>query len=57
MADGTTKMQLGESHMSYAVARIEADGSVKQDCVTDKPNGKVALASFGAATGVARHEK
>jgi hypothetical protein len=57
MADGTSKMQLDESHMSYAVARIDADGSVKQDCVTDKADDKAALTSFVAESGVDRHEK
>lgn len=50
MANGGTKMMLDESHMSYAVAHVESDGSVKQDCVTDQPNEKAAL-SVAASSG------
>ena len=55
MANGTTKMMLDESHMSYAVAHVESDGSMKQDCVTDQPNEKAAL-SVAASSGD-RHDK
>jgi hypothetical protein len=57
MENGAKKMMLDESHMSYAVARVESDGSVRSDCVTDKPNEKAALSAFAAAPGVDRHEK
>ena len=55
MANGATKMMLDESHMSYAVAHVESDGSVKQECVTDQPNEKAAL--IVAASSGDRHDK
>jgi hypothetical protein len=55
MANGATKMMLDESHMSYAVAHVESDGSVKEECVTDQPNEKAAL-SVAASSGD-RHDK
>jgi hypothetical protein len=57
LANGATRVVLGESSMSYAVARIESDGSVKSDCVTDQPSEKAALSVAVAASGVDRHEK
>jgi hypothetical protein len=55
--DGATGMVLDESYMSYAVARVEPDGSVKQDCIENQPNEKAALSAAAAAPGVDSHEK
>lgn len=55
--DGAKGVALDESFMSYAVARIEADGSVKQDCLENQPSEQAALAATVAAPGVDRHEK
>ena len=55
MANGATKMMLDESHMSYAVAHVGSDGSVKQDCVMDQPNEEAALSV--AATSGDSHDK
>jgi hypothetical protein len=57
MANGATRVVLDESSMAYAVARIESDGSVKSDCVTDQPSEKAALDAAVAATGVDKNEK
>ena len=56
-ADGAKHATLDESFMSYAVARVEADGSVKQDCLENQPNAAAALQAAHAAPGVDRHEK
>ena len=56
-ADGGVGMAVPESYMSYAVARIEPDGSVKQDCIDDQPSDLAALKAAAAAPGVDRHEK
>jgi hypothetical protein len=56
-ADGGVGMSVPESYMSYAVARIEADDSVKQDCIDDQPTDQAALKAAAAAPGVDRHEK
>ena len=57
MANGATRVVLDESSMTYAVARIESDGSVKSDCVTDQPSEKAALSAAVAAPGVDKNEK
>ena len=54
---GATGVALDDSHMSYAVARVEPDGSVKQDCLENQPNEAAALKTAAAATGADRHEK
>jgi hypothetical protein len=54
---GATGMTLDESYMSYAVARKEPDGSVKQDCVENQPSEAAALKTAAAAPGVDSHEK
>ena len=54
---GATGMMLDDSYMSYAVARKEPDGSVKQDCVENQPNEAAALKAVAAAPGVDSHEK
>ena len=55
--EGARGMALDESFMSYAVARIEPDGSVKQDCVENQPNEKAALQAAAAAPGVDSHDE
>jgi hypothetical protein len=42
--------------MSYSVATIKPDGSVKQDCVEDQPNAKAALKAVTAAQGVSNEK-
>jgi hypothetical protein len=54
---GATGVTLDESSMSYAVAHVEPDGSVKQDCVENQPNERAALKTAVAAPGVDSHEK
>jgi hypothetical protein len=54
---GATGVTLDESYMSYAVARVEPDGSVKQDCVENQPNGEAALKTAAAAPGADSHAK
>jgi len=56
-AGGGKHAKLDESFMSYAVAHIESDGSVKQDCVENQPSEQAALQAAVAAPGVDRHEK
>jgi hypothetical protein len=56
-AQGAKHAKLDESFMSYAVAHIESDGSVKQDCVENQPSEQAALQAAVAAPGVDRHEK
>jgi hypothetical protein len=53
---GATGVALDDSTMSYAVAHVEADGSVKQDCVENQPNEAAALRT-AAASGADSHEK
>jgi hypothetical protein len=55
--DGATGATLDDSYMSYAVARVEPDGSVKQDCVENQPNEAAALKTAAAAPGADSHEK
>ncbi len=55
-ADGTVSVMLDESYMSYSVATVKPDGTVKQDCVEGQPNSKAALKSVTAAQG-ASNEK
>jgi hypothetical protein len=57
MANGATRVVLGESSMSYAVAHVEANGAVKEDCVTDQPSEKAVLSAAVAAPGVDKNEK
>jgi len=54
---GATGMTLDDSYMSYAVARKEPDGSVKQDCVENQPSEAAALNAAAATPGVDSHEK
>ena len=54
-SDGTTRAVLDESFMSYSVAKVGADGKLKEDCVTNKPTGQAAIDAV--ATGVDNHEK
>jgi hypothetical protein len=54
---GATGVALDESYMSYAVARVEPDGSVKQDCVENQPNEAAALKTAAAVPGADSHEK
>jgi hypothetical protein len=54
---GATGVALDDSHMSYAVARIEPDGSVKQDCIENQPNEAAAIKTAAAAPGADSHEK
>jgi len=56
MSDGTVSVMLDESYMSYSVATVKADGSVKQDCVEGQPSDKAALKSVTTAPG-ANNEK
>ena len=44
LPDGTEMILHDESHMSYAVARKNADGSVTQTCVHGPDAAKAALA-------------
>jgi hypothetical protein len=55
--EGARGMSLDESFMSYATARIEPDGSVKQDCLENQPSEKAALQAAAAAPGVDSHDK
>jgi hypothetical protein len=57
MANGATRVVLDESSMTYSVARIESDGSVKSDCVTGQPTEKAALRAAVTAPGVDKNEK
>jgi len=54
---GATGITLDDSYMSYAVARQEPDGSIKQDCVENQPSEAVALKTAAAMPGVDSHEK
>jgi len=56
LANGTKVAKVDESYMTYAVARIDASGSIKQECVTDKPSAEAALRA-AVATGADSHEK
>jgi hypothetical protein len=56
-AQGAKHAKLDESFMSYAVAHVEADGSVKQDCIEHQPSEQAALQAAIAAPGVDRNEK
>lgn len=55
-AQGAKHAKLDESFMSYAVAHVEADGSVTQDCIENQPSEQAALQA-AASSGVDRHEK
>jgi hypothetical protein len=54
---GATGVTLDDSYMSYAVARKEPDGSIKQDCVENQPSDAAALKAAEATPGVDSHEK
>ena len=54
---GATSVTLDDSYMSYAVARKEPNGSVKQDCIENQPSEAAALNAAAAAPGVDSHEK
>ena len=54
---GATGVTLDDSYMSYAVARKEPNGSVKQDCVENQPSEAAALKTAAATPGVDSHEK
>jgi hypothetical protein len=57
LANGAKRATVDESYMSYATATVQADGTVKQDCVTGQPNERAALTVASASQGVDRHEK
>ena len=54
---GATRVTLDDSYMSYAVARKEPNGSVKQDCVENQPSEAAALKAAAATPGVDSNEK
>jgi hypothetical protein len=56
-ADGVKRADLDETFMSYAVAHVEPDGSVKQGCVEHQPSEQAALQAVVASTGVDSNEK
>ena len=56
--NGAIAVMLDESSMSYSVAQVASDGTVKQECVEGKAKADAALkAKPVAASGVDRHEK
>jgi len=56
-AEGGKHAMLDESFMSYAVAHVEPDGSVKHGCVEHQPSEQTALQAAVAAKGVDSNEK
>ena len=56
LANGTKKLALDESYLSYAVATVGKDGKVKQACVDQQPSQEAALKA-AAKSGVDSHEK
>jgi hypothetical protein len=56
LANGSKKVALDDSYLSYAVATIGKDGKVKQACVDQQPSQQAALAA-AAKAGVDSYEK
>ena len=56
LANGTKKLVLDDSYLSYAVATVGKDGKVKQACVEQQPSQQAALEA-AAKAGVDSHEK
>jgi hypothetical protein len=56
-ANGAMSAVLSESYLSYSVARIADDGSVKLECVEGKAHAEAARKATAAVPGVDRHEK